>query len=189
MSNNLAYQEPQREELIGGKIVMMSPAATNHNRIAANILIFFGHYLKGKKCIPFGDGEKVFLTPTDHYVPDFMIVCDRDKIKPDGVHGAPDLVVEILSPSTGVNDRGRKKRVYEECGVPEYWIISPEARSIDVYLLSDGRYELDGSYSLYPDYLLSHMTDEEKASVVTEFTCHLYNDLTIQLEDIFSDLF
>lgn len=98
MNGNLAYKGDWREELIGGKIVMMSPAATNHNRISGNIYGIFWSYLKGKKCVPFGDGEKVFLTETDHYVPDFMVVCDRDKIKPDGVHGAPDLVVEILSP-------------------------------------------------------------------------------------------
>ncbi len=189
MDENLAYQEERREELIGGKVVMMSPAATNHNRISDNIHGIFWSSLRGKKCIPFGDGEKVFLTATDHYVPDFMVVCDRDKIKPDGIHGAPDLVVEVLSPSTGGNDRGRKKRTYEKCGVPEYWVVSPEARSVDVYLLKDGRYELDASYAVCPDYLLAHMTEDEKAALVTEFKCHLYDDLVIRLDDIFDDLF
>ena len=98
-------------------------------------------------------------------------------------------MVEILSPSTGLRDKGRKKNIYENCGVPEYWIVSPEARSIDVYRLEDGRYELDNSYSVYPDYLLSGMTDEEKAAVVTEFKCHLFDDLVIRLDDVFSDLF
>ena len=139
--------------------------------------------------LPIWDGEKVFLTETDHFVPDFMVVCDRDKIKADGVHGAPDLVVEILSPSTGMHDKGRKKRVYERCGVSEYWIVSPEARSVDVYLLEEGRFELRGSYSVYPDYMLIHMTEEEKAEMVTEFYCHLYDDLPIRLDDIFSDMF
>ena len=176
MNGNLAYKGDWREELIGGKIVMMSPAATNHNRISGNIYGIFWSYLKGKKCVPFGDGEKVFLTETDHYVPDFMVVCDRDKIKPDGVHGAPDLVVEILSPSTGLNDKGRKKRTYEQCGVGEYWIVSPEARSIDIYLLKDGYFELDNSYSLYPSYMLAHMTNDERVAVVTDFKCHLYEE-------------
>lgn len=189
MGENLAYQEVFREELIGGRLVAMSPAATNHNRIAGNIFLLFANFLKGKKCVPFGDGEKVFLTDTDHYVPDFMVVCDRDKIKPDGVHGAPDLVVEILSPSTGWNDKGPKKRVYEACGVPEYWIVSPEAKSIDVYRLEDGRFQLDRSYAVYPDYLMSLLTEKEKAEMVTEFKCHLYDDLAIRLDDIFCDLF
>ena len=97
MSNNLAYQEERREELIGGKVVMMAPASSNHNRIAGNIYYIFRRYLNGKKCEPFADGESVYLTDEDHYVPDFMVVCDPDKIKNDGVHGAPDLVVEVLS--------------------------------------------------------------------------------------------
>lgn len=188
MNNNLAYQADVREELVDGRLVAMSPAATNHNRIAGNIYGIFWNYLRGKPCVPFGDGEKVFLTDTEHYVPDFMIICDRSKIKPDGVHGAPDLVVEILSPSTGAKDKGQKKRVYAQCGVPEYWIISPEAKSIDIYFLEDGRYELQNSLSLYPDYLLAHMTSEEKDAIVTNFKCHLYDDLELSLNDIFHDL-
>lgn len=189
MDENLAYQRPLQEELIGGKVVLMSPAATNHNRIAFKIALIFGKYLEGKKCIPFGDGEKVFLSKTDHFVPDFMVICDRDKIRPDGVHGAPDLVVEILSPSTASYDRGRKKRVYESCGVPEYWIVSPEAKSVDVYLLENGRYELEHTYAICPDWMLEGMIEEERAAIRTSFKCHLYDDLEITLDDIFSDLF
>lgn len=189
MRENSAYQRDFQEELIGGRLIAMSPAATNHNIISGNIYHIFKSYLKGRRCIPFGDGEKVFLTDTDHYVPDFMVVCDRDKIKPDGVHGTPDLVVEILSPSTGTKDKGPKKRVYEACGVPEYWIVSPEARSIDVYWLEDGRFQLNQSYAVYPDYLMSLLTEKEKAEIVTEFKCRLYDDLVIRLDDIFSDLF
>ena len=72
------------------------------------------------------------------FVPDFMVVCDREKIKADGVHSAPDLVLEVLSPSTAKNDKGYKKSVYESSGVPEYWIVSPKEKSIEVYLLQDG---------------------------------------------------
>ena len=60
---------------------------------------------------------------------------------------------------------------------------------MDVYLLEEGRFELRGSYSVYPDYMLIHMTEEEKAEMVTEFRCHLYDDLSIRLDDIFCDLF
>lgn len=189
MSENLAYRDGFREELIGGKIVMMSPASTNHNRISGNIYRIFANFLHRKTCVPFGDGEKVFLTSTDHYVPDFMVICDRDKIKPDGVHGTPDLVVEILSPSTGVNDRSRKKSVYEESGVPEYWIVSPKEKSIEVYLLSDGHYTLDNTYFYHSAEDMPYLTDDEKAALVTEFKCHLYDDLLIPLDDIFGDLF
>lgn len=189
MSNNLAYQEKRREELIGGQVVAMSPASSNHNRIAENIDFLFRTYLKGKKCVPLGDGYNLYLTTEDRFIPDFMIVCDRSKIKTKGVYGAPDLVVEVLSPSTAKNDKWHKKNVYSTSGVPEYWIVSPKEKAIEVYLLQDGQYVLDNLYTFYTEDELGDMNDEEKDSLVTEFKCHLYDDLVIRLEDIFGDLF
>ena len=145
--------------------------------------------MKGKNCIPFSDGLLVHLTDDNKFVPDMMVVCDRSKIKSDGVHGAPDLVVEVLSPSTAKDDRTRKKEVYEACGVPEYWLVSPTDKSIEVYLLESGKYILHDVYTVRPDWVLAQMTDEERSAVVTEFKCHLYDDLLIRLDDIFGDLF
>ena len=122
-------------------------------------------------------------------MPDVMVVCDREKIKPDGVYGAPDLLVEILSPSTARNDRMRKKDVYAASGVLEYWIVSPEEQSIEVYLLRDGAYTLDNLYAYCSDEDQADMTEAEKAGLTAEFKCHLFDDLTIRLEDIFGDLF
>lgn len=189
MSGNLAYQDWHREELIGGNVVAMAPASAGHTYVADGILSIFRHYLKGRTCIPFGDGLLVHLTDKDKFVPDVMVVCDRDKIKKNGIYGAPDLVVEVLSPSTAKNDKGYKKKVYEASSVPEYWIVDPSQRSIEVYLLQDGRYDLDNIYTLYSAEELEEMTDEERAALVTEFKCHLYDDLTIRLEDIFGDFF
>ena len=189
MSDNLAYQEERREELIGGNVVMMSPASAEHVYTAGSIYNIFKNYLKGKNCIPFSDGLLVHLTDENKFVPDMMVVCDRSKIKSDGVHGAPDLVVEVLSPSTAKDDRTRKKEVYEACGVPEYWLVSPTDKSIEVYLLESGKYILHDVYTVRPDWVLQQMTDEERAAIVTEFKCHLYDDLIIRLDDIFGDLF
>ena len=189
MSDNLAYQEERREELIGGKVVMMAPASAEHVYTAGSIYNIFKNYLKGKNCIPFSDGLLVHLTDDNKFVPDMMVVCDRSKIKSDGVHGAPDLVVEVLSPSTAKDDRTRKKGVYEACGVPEYWLVSPTDKSIEVYLLESGKYILHDVYTVRPDWVLAQMTDEERSAVVTEFKCHLYDDLLIRLDDIFGDLF
>ena len=189
MGGNLAYQEERREELIGGKVVMMSPASAGHTYVADNILMIFKQYLKGKRCIPFGDGLLVHLTDEDKFVPDMMVVCDRDKIKRTYIDGAPDLIVEVLSPGTAKNDKGYKKRVYESSGVPEYWLVNPADKSIEVYLLENGRYTVDNVYTLYPAEELEEMTDEERAAIVTEFKCHLYDDLIIRLDDIFGDLF
>lgn len=189
MQTNLAYRDAFREELIDGKVTMMAPASAGHTYTADNILNIFKNYLKGKTCVPFGDGLLVHLTDRDHFVPDVMVVCDRGKIKRNGIYGAPDLVVEVLSPSTAKYDRGYKKTVYESSGVPEYWIVDPVHKSIEAYLLQDGRYVLDNIYTLYPAEELAEMTDEEKATVMTEFKCHLYDDLVIRLDDIFSDWF
>ena len=189
MSDNLAYQEERRTELIGGKVVMMSPASAEHVYTAGSIYNIFKNYLKGKNCIPFSDGLLVHLTDENKFVPDMMVVCDRSKIKSDGVHGAPDLVVEVLSPSTAKDDRTRKKEIYEACGVPEYWLVSPTDKSIEVYLLESGKYILHDVYTVRPDWVLKQMTDEERAAIVTEFKCHLYDELIIRLDDIFGDLF
>ena len=120
MNGNLAYQDEIRDELIDGKLVAMSPRpVVNHNRIAFRIAHLFENYLEGRKCIALADGVDVHLTEKDIFVPDMMVVCEREKIKYDGVYGAPDLVVEVLSPSTAKRDKGYKKDVYEICVVRE----------------------------------------------------------------------
>lgn len=124
MGENPAYRDDRRQELINGEIVMMSLRPSwNHNRVAFNIAHIFEKYLYGKKCTPIADGMDLYLTEENQFIPDFMVVCDPDKIKPDGVHGAPDLVVEVLSPSTMRNDKTSKKDAYARCGVGEYWLL------------------------------------------------------------------
>lgn len=92
MNENLAYQEEPWEEKLNGEIILMSPLPTvNHNWVAGRIFVAFSVCLKGKSCIPFGDGTDVYLTESDHVIPDAMIICNRDIIQNDGIHGAPDL--------------------------------------------------------------------------------------------------
>lgn len=189
MDNNLAYQREQREELIGGRVVAMSPSPVwNHVSIAGNIYTLFSNHLKGKKCRAIPDGFDLHLTEDNVFIPDMMVVCDRDKIRKAGVFGAPDLVVEVLSISTARNDRWFKKNVYETAGVPEYWIVDPKAKTIEVYLLAGGRYALDNVYFYHTPEERAEMTEEERAEAVESFKCHLYDDLVIRLEDIFSDI-
>jgi len=189
MDGNLAYQEEPWEELIDGKIVAMSPRPTvNHTWVSENITSIFRAFLKGKKCTPFGDGYDLYLTDDERFVPDFMLVCDRDKIKPNGIYGAPDLVAEVLSPSTARRDRKHKKEVYGQCGVREYWLVNPVDKSVEQYFLENSRLELHEVYTLYPDYILKNMTEEERAAIVTHFKCSLFDDLDISLEDIFDQL-
>lgn len=186
MNSNLAYQEEAWEELIDGKIVAMSPRPkANHNIISDNIYGIFFAFLRRRKCRPFSDGMEVFLTDKDRYLPDFMVVCDRDKIQEDGIHGAPDLVVEVLSPSTVKNDRKHKKHVYESCGVKEYWLVSPAEKTVEQYFLEENELVLHEVYAVHPDYMLAKMTEEERAAIPTQFKCSLFDDLDIVLEDIF----
>lgn len=186
MPANLAYQEPLREELIDGRLVAMSPRpAWNHNRIAFNIAKIFEDYLEGKQCVAVPDGTDLYLDDKNWFVPDFMVVCDPDKIQKDGVHGAPDLVAEVLSPSTAKNDLGPKKETYAKCGVQEYWIISPEDKRIEVYHLKDGQFDLHDVYAVHEDWEMPRMNEEERAAVVTHFKCSLYDDLNIPLDRIF----
>lgn len=189
MDDNLAYQEDLREELINGAVIAMSPRPSfNHNRVASRIYWVFEHYLKGRRCTAIAAGTDLYLTEKDRFVPDMMVVCDRDKIQEDGVHGAPDLVAEVLSPSTSKNDRIHKKAVYEVCGVREYWLVDPANRTIEQYLLRDGALILETVYVSYPDRVLERMTDRERAEVVASFRCSLYDDFDIALDDIFSGL-
>ena len=186
MNSNLAYQDEFQEELINGETVAMAPGpAWNHISISGNIYNIFSNYLYRKKCTPIPDGFDLFLTEKDRFIPDMMVVCDPDKISGNGVHGAPDLVVEVLSPSTAKNDRGRKMKVYGECGVREYWIVNPGDKMIEQYFLDGKSLVLHEIYAIHPDFMLDKMTDAVRAAVVKEFRCSLFPDLTIKLEDIF----
>ena len=188
MSENLAYkyEEEILEELIDGQVVAMAPSPTvDHHQIAFNIASIFSAYLKGKKCRAFGDGVDLYLTEKDRFIPDGMVVCDPDKIKPDGIHGAPDLVVEVLSPSTMRNDRTYKKDAYARCGVREYWIVGPGDKSVEVYRSNGTEFILHDILVLYEDWQLAQMSEAERAALVTHFKCSLFEELDISLEAIF----
>ena len=152
IDGNLAYQIEPETEIIGGKVIMMASPALNHSFVAGNIYAIFNDYLRGKPCAPIQDSATVFLEEgKEEYKPDMMVVCDPDKLRKDGVHGAPDLVVEILSPSTARYDRGRKKNIYERNGVREYWIVDIANRSIEQYILENGAFALRDLYTHFTE--------------------------------------
>lgn len=188
MADNLAVPEEWRTETHNGEIILMSPRpAVNHNCVSGNIYRAFGNYLDGKPCEAFAGGTDVHLTEKDCVVPDAMIVCNRDIIKRAGIYGAPDLIVEALSFGTQKNDRGYKKDLYEKCGVKEYWLVDPENRSVEVFLLRDGKFHLDEIYQVAPDYVI--LSEEEKAAYKDSVRVSLYEDFDIPLDAIFRNLF
>lgn len=192
MADNLAYENGYQEapwsEMLDGKIVLMAPRPTvNHNIIADNIYCAFRNHLSGKTCTPFSDGIDVYLTEKDQVIPDGMIVCNRNIVKMNGIHGAPDLIVEVISRSTERRDKGYKKALYEACGVKEYWIVDPRLQSVEVYLLKESRYVLDDIYGYCSD--LSALTPEERETYKSAVPVSLYNDFSVPLKDIFANLF
>lgn len=158
--DNLAYINDRnikiKTELIDGKIFMMSPRPrVEHATVCTNIASEFRSYLKGKTCRAFCDGVDVFLDENNRFIPDTMIVCNPDIIKHDGIYGAPDLVVEVLSKTTAKNDRSKKKYTYAKYGVKEYWIVDTWSKSVEVYYNQDSWFILDNIYY--------YLTDEEIA--------------------------
>ena len=171
MEPNLAYQDEPWEELIDGKIVAMSPGpAWNHISIGGNLYRIFSNYLHGKKCTPIPDGMDVYLTEKDRFIPDLMVVCDPSIIKSNCVHGAPDLVVEILSPSTQRHDRFTKFCLYQRAGVREYWIVDPDNRIVQSFVLEDGRYSV-----------------KEFGAAGDKIKVNVLEDCVIDLSEVFSE--
>src|SRR5690242_62611 len=138
------WPDEERWEIIDGEAYNMTPAPTvKHQRIAMNLVRIFGNLLAGKPCEPFVAPTDVVLDDTNIVQPDLFVVCDKGKITEANIQGAPDLVVEILSPSTKLKDRREKKAIYERFGVKEYLVVHPEDEMVDCYRLVNGRYEAE----------------------------------------------
>ena len=182
--NNIRY------EILDGEIVLMAPSPTiKHSDVMGNIYAIFKNYLKGKKCRVFSDNLDVYLDEKNIVQPDVKIVCNPDILKERRIEGAPDLVVEVLSPSTAKKDKGYKKDLYERFGVKEYWIVEISNCSIEVYLLKDGSMTLDNIYQIYPDYEIESLKEEGKLEeIVKEFKTSLFDDLIISVEDVFDKI-
>ena len=147
----MEWDDGKRWELYDGVPVALASPTNVHQIVLTEILYQLHDFLRGKPCkvYPSPFDVRLFDTAEDRpeqsrYVlqPDLMVVCDREKVDRHGVHGAPDLVIEILSPSSRGSDRLRKFVLYERAGVREYWLVDPEARTVEVYLLKaeEGRY-------------------------------------------------
>lgn len=194
--DNLAYVNDRnikiKTELIDGKIFMMSPRPrVEHATVCTNIASEFRSYLKGKTCRAFCDGVDVFLDENNRFIPDTMIVCNPDIIKHDGIHGAPDLVVEVLSKTTAKNDRSKKKYTYAKYGVKEYWIVDVWSKSVEVYYNQDNWFVLDNIYYYLTDEEIAennNMSDND-IDKIKEYTdsikVSICDNLIVKLKDIF----
>ena len=146
----LSWNIPEMVEVIKGKVFKMSAAPKRiHQKLSGKLFIKIGVFLEGKNC-------EVYVAPFDVRLgsdyskneniytvvqPDICVVCDPSKLDEAGCLGAPDLIVEILSPSNCKKELQNKYEVYEESGVKEYWVISPEAETVLIYTLVNGKYK------------------------------------------------
>ncbi|MBS3909368.1 MAG: Uma2 family endonuclease [Actinobacteria bacterium] len=136
----LRLPEDKRYELIRGELVMVPAPKTKHQRISLRLLRLLSDYVEKNNA-----GE-IFPAPTDVYFddenvvqPDILFISKerQEIITEDNIKGAPDLVVEIVSPSSAYYDLVKKKKIYARFGVKEYWAVDPEEKTVEVYLSAD----------------------------------------------------
>jgi len=186
---SLAPCDRYYKEILGGKSVNFLPNPTfAHGDVSFNIRNILDRLRKERKCRVFVRVD-VHFSETDRVVPDIVVVCDENKLFGGRiVRGAPDLIVEVLSPITRRRDRYLKKNLYEKYGVPEYWIVHPEEFTVEVYILRGGRYVMDDFYEIPVYWAFEHMTDEEKATVQYTFSPSMFEDLVVDVREIFEDI-
>jgi Uma2 family endonuclease len=170
----------ERVELIKGKIFKMSPAPSPyHQQISVHLSSLIFNFLKGKPC-------KIYTAPFDVRFPkeskadkeiytvlqpDICVICNLSKIDNRGCIGAPDIVVEILSPGNNKTELLNKYSIYEEFGVKEYWIISPSEKTFLKYTL-----DIDGKYQ--PSKLLT-LSEQVYTNILPGFV--------LNLDEVFED--
>ena len=143
----LSWDEDERIEIIDGEAFMMATPSRIHQEISGELFRQLANFLEGKQCrvypAPFGvrlfardgDGPEDVDTLVE---PDISVVCDRSKLDQHGCKGAPEMVIEILSPSTLRHDRLVKLNLYDQAGVLEYWIVDPQNRAVQVFRRDGG---------------------------------------------------
>jgi len=134
------WPDDEKWEIIHGVAYDMSPAPRiKHQNIVSNFHINLKTHPKNP-CYTGIAPTDVILNEYSVVQPDVFLVCDGEKITEDNVQGAPDLIVEVVSPGTEVKDRREKKRLYEKSGVKEYLIVFPEREYVEQYVLEAGKY-------------------------------------------------
>ena len=147
----LLWKIKERVELFKGMIAEMSPAPNpTHQRVLRELFTVFELFFSNQKCELFFAPIDVRLlnknkSTNDNKIytvvqPDLIVVCDEEKIDERGCLGAPDLVVEILSPGNSNKEMNIKYELYEEAGVKEYWMIHPTERQLLIYVLENGKF-------------------------------------------------
>ena len=159
-------------QVIGGKLLMVPAPSTRHQNVSRNLEFIIWSFVKDHNLgVVYDAPIDVVFSSTDVVQPDIVFIA-RNRlaiVKEKGIFGAPDWVIEIVSPSTSKIDIKLKKDLYERFGVREYWIVFPEDERVEVYLLEGGNYKLRGVF-------LKH--DALQVSTIEK--------LKVNLEEVFS---
>ncbi|PAV28257.1 hypothetical protein CIL05_17985 [Virgibacillus profundi] len=176
----LSWPEDVRAEIIDGTPYLQAAPSRIHQEILLGLVRQVGDFLDGKECKVYPAPFQVVLDPegenTDEedsqnvFEPDITIVCDKSKLDDAGCKGSPDLVMEIISPSTARKDKIEKFNKYEQAGVKEYWIIEPQEKIVSVFTLQENQGY--GRPNLY--------SDEDQVKIT------IFEDLKIDLKLVFS---
>jgi len=179
-------------EIIGGKKIMAPAAPLFHSNAIGEIFWEFKNYFRQhQNGYVFTDNVDVYFPDGSVYKPDLVVVSAENKnimSSNKAIYGVPDLVVEVLSISTMRKDLSVKKDTYEKFGVKEYWVVNPFVKSIDVYILRDGKFELDMNEYIYceDEDELKNFDEEERAAIKFEISPSIYPEIKMKLSDIFS---
>lgn len=172
----LTWSEEERWEIINGVPYLQAAPTWQHQAVLLELARQFANYLQDKSC-------RVFTAPFDLRIPeanekdeetinvvqpDIIIICDNSRLKKTGYYGVPELIIEVVSPSTGQKDKIEKFNLYEKAGVKEYWIVEPDEKVVMVFTLEEGRYGRPQMYS-----------EEDKVKV------SIFDDLVIDLKPVF----
>ena len=173
----MKFEFEEMVELIRGKIFRMSPAPkASHQSVSVSLSSMIWTYLKGKTCQIYAAPFDVILPvsnkkrekATTVVQPDICVICNPEIVEEAGCFGVPDWIIEILSPHTSKKDLQLKYDVYEEAGVKEYWIVMPQEKLIEVFILENSKYKRVKTYA----------QDDEVPS-------HTLPELSLKLEDVF----
>ncbi len=177
-ANYMRWDIEERLEIIKGQIYLMSAPFRKHQEVSGVMFAELFFYLKGKPCKVYSAPFDVRLTHqskedkdvTTVVQPDLCVVCDPEKLDERGCIGAPDIVVEVLSPSNNKKELNIKYHLYEEFGVKEYWVVHPKKKSVMKYVLDDeGKYDTEGPF-----------TDSH------QFTSKILPGFVLNLEEVFA---
>jgi Uma2 family endonuclease len=161
---NLEYDENDRDfyELIDGIVFRKATPNPLHQSISMNLCLQLGDYLQKEKLGElFASPIDVFLDDFNAFQPDLVFISTENQhfITDDGIIGIPDLIIEIISPSSVLRDRIDKKNVCERLKVKEYWIIDPQNQEIEIYSVQNDRYELLSGVTMFEGELKSNILE------------------------------